>query len=295
MGFFICKQCTLELESKALLIQHNWHKHKVNAVNTIIEYIYNGKQPTCKCGCNELTKYGPELKDFRDYVPGHQSRVKNNFTTEKSKANSKATRAKMKEEGTLKGIASIELKQGRSDRMKGDKNVMFDKEHTDSTKEKISTKKKIYFANNPEAKKANSDRSKLYWSKEENRLKQSLRQAKYISENMNLVSSKLEDTFAKILDDLNVEYERQFVLGGSVYDFKIKDKNILIEVDGDFWHCNPKFFKEALYDVQKHNVRNDKKKEVLADMHKYTLIRIWEDDILNKREEIIGKLQASYL
>lgn len=245
----------------------------------ILQQKYNGIRPTCKCGCSLQTKYGPELKDFRKFIPGHQSRVTNNFTTEKSKANSKATRAKMKEEGTLKGVASIELKEGRSERMKGEKNIMYGKDHKDSTKEKISIKKKIYFTNNPEAKKANGDRSKLYWSKEENRLKQSIRQAKYISENMNLVSSKLEDTFAKILDDFNVQYERQFVLGGSVFDFKIKDKNILIEVDGDFWHCNPKFFKEPLYDVQKHNIRNDKKKERLADMHKFILIRIWESDL----------------
>lgn len=188
MEFFICDKCDGKQFKNELGLLRHLNRHGVTVQDYRLHHKYKGVKPLCKCGCGKETKWGPELSDFRDYIPGHQSRVNNNFTTEKSQANSKATRAKMKEEGTLKGIASIKLKQGRSDRMKGNKNIMFDKEHTDSTKEKISTKKKTYFANNPEAKKANRERSKLYWSEPISKEKQ--RERYFVGSEQKLVQQR---------------------------------------------------------------------------------------------------------
>ena len=57
-------------------------------------------------------------------------------------------------------------------------------------------------------------------------------------------SSQLELTFISILDDLNIEYTRFYYAKPikAFYDVYIPQFNTLIEVDGDFWHCNPKFF-----------------------------------------------------
>lgn len=295
MGFFICDKCEGKNFKNELGLLRHLNRHGINVEQYILDKKHNGINPTCKCGCGEQTKYGPELKDFRDYVPGHQSRVNNNYTTEKSQNNSKATRAKMKDEGTLKGIASKELRKGRSDRMKGEKNVMFNKKHKDSTKEKISSKKKMYFANNPIAKKANGDRSKLYWSKEESKIKQSQRQTEYLLLHNLFKPSKLEEKFAEILDTLNIEYEQQYRLKenktNGVFDFKIKNRNILIEVDGDFWHCNPKVFPTLIHPVQERNIKNDLRKNKLAIDLSYKLIRIWEYDINNNLELVKERLE----
>lgn len=54
-------------------------------------------------------------------------------------------------------------------------------------------------------------------------------------------TSKLEDKFANIiLEQLNIQYQRQYKAKdiGRFFDFIIKtpqSKNVLIEVDGDYW------------------------------------------------------------
>ncbi len=54
--------------------------------------------------------------------------------------------------------------------------------------------------------------------------------------------SKLEKRISGILVDLNISFEYCYFLGGYYFDFFIKDKNIVLEVNGDFWHANPKIF-----------------------------------------------------
>jgi very-short-patch-repair endonuclease len=57
----------------------------------------------------------------------------------------------------------------------------------------------------------------------------------------------LEFTFAGILTLLNIEFEIDKVVetNGKTYfiDFYLPKFNLAIELFGDYWHCNPKFFK----------------------------------------------------
>lgn len=74
--------------------------------------------------------------------------------------------------------------------------------------------------------------------------------------------------------------------------YKIKGKNILIEVDGDYWHCNPNSkFSEPIYETQKGNLIQDKIKEQWCIDNGYKLLRFWESDINTKPEEIIKTLK----
>ena len=55
--------------------------------------------------------------------------------------------------------------------------------------------------------------------------------------------SKLEDVLASILSDRNIKYDRQFMLAWHLFDFRIKvdgANDILLEVNGDWFHSNPK-------------------------------------------------------
>jgi len=61
------------------------------------------------------------------------------------------------------------------------------------------------------------------------------------------------------------------------YDFKIKNKPIIIEVDGDYWHGNPK--KKHYYKYVNEIKDNDKLKEDIAKKKGYKVIRLWESDI----------------
>ena len=65
----------------------------------------------------------------------------------------------------------------------------------------------------------------------------------------------------------------------------------MIEVDGDFYHCNPLKFEKPTYDVQKITILNDNYKNELCKKHNITLIRYWEKDINERPEWVISDLK----
>ena len=87
----------------------------------------------------------------------------------------------------------------------------------------------------------------------------------------------------------NIKYKHQFFLSKDgvckSYDFKIKDTNILLEIDGDYWHGGPSldkhFFK--LEEVK----QNDLFKDQLAKDNGFRLIRIWESEIYKDPDVIL--------
>lgn len=133
--------------------------------------------------------------------------------------------------------------------------------------------------------------------------------------------SKLEAYFAEnFLDKLGLkyiyEYEAKDV--GRFFDFaitsytevpfimenkhgvnSIKQENqnvpiaFIVEVDGDYYHSNPKLFNEnKLNNLQKKNKYNDFLKNRWCDLHCIPLLRIWENDIRknpNKVFEILNE------
>src|SRR5690606_2887028 len=96
-------------------------------------------------------------------------------------------------------------------------------------------------------------------------------------------TSKLEKTFENILTILEIKYEK-FYYAKSIkafYDFYLPDYNILIEVDGDFWHCNPLKYSEPKFPSQVKNLERDKQKNEWASQNNIKLLRFWENDINN--------------
>lgn len=100
-------------------------------------------------------------------------------------------------------------------------------------------------------------------------------------------TSKLETLVAVSLEEMDIHYDRSFWIKNRQYDFKIKDTNILIEVQGDFWHGNPLKYKSG--DILKipgtdgilvdKIWKKDKNKLDLANTHGYNIIYVWECDI----------------
>jgi very-short-patch-repair endonuclease len=103
--------------------------------------------------------------------------------------------------------------------------------------------------------------------------------------------SKLEAKFEEFLKELglvlNVDYEFQYKITSAYFDFLIKGKRILIEVDGDFHHCNPNsIHKDPKYPIQIKSVKNDIRKNGIAVDNGYKLLRFWEMDI-NENTEVV--------
>jgi very-short-patch-repair endonuclease len=107
-------------------------------------------------------------------------------------------------------------------------------------------------------------------------------QAKKMSDKM----TAPEKIFAEMMKELGVEFETQKILGKKIYDFYIPSKNMMVEVDGDYYHANPLIYESKdLNKMQIRNVRNDKFKDVLAKGNGYIIERVWEYDLNNDYKE----------
>lgn len=94
-------------------------------------------------------------------------------------------------------------------------------------------------------------------------------------------------TFAKLLDRLQIEYTEEHVIDCWSFDFLLLDSQILVEVDGDYFHSNPKIYPNGpISKTQKINKYRDDKKNKFCKTNNLKLIRFWECDILNNEKEI---------
>lgn len=109
-------------------------------------------------------------------------------------------------------------------------------------------------------------------------------------------TSKLEKYFeTEFLKKLKIKYQWQFEAKDiqRSYDFYLPDHNLLIEVDGDYYHVNPEIYEsKKLTPTQKHDLWVDKKKNEWALMHGIPLLRIWESDIRKRPEEVMKTLKS---
>ena len=117
--------------------------------------------------------------------------------------------------------------------------------------------------------------------------------------------SKLEDRFCSILNNLNISYIRQYHLKGSThpYDFRLCDSKIIIEINGDYWHANPKKYNEndeikfprIGYKKVKDIWELDKKYINHANNCGFKVINIWEDTMNKMTNEELSNYFTNLL
>ena len=278
---FKCNYCTNEYNSFNGLAKHSSRAHGISGMELYMVVHKLTEIPKCKCGCNEKLNF--QLGKFGEYIRGHKARVSGGFYSEKGAANSAQTRREK--------FASGELQQWNKGKkytetqLESIQKAAQNPERRKKISEKLSGKRK-----SPEhIAKIKADRQK-YWNDTENRDKQRIRRVDYMNKYLVKAETKLETKFKSILDFLNIQYIFQYAVNGYNYDFYIPEKNILIEVDGDQWHCNPALGIEPIHKSQKHTVEHDKIKNKNAEDNGYQLVRFWENDIQEKRLECIEKL-----
>ena len=99
--------------------------------------------------------------------------------------------------------------------------------------------------------------------------------------------TNIEKKVEEYLIEKNINYKYNFILEKYQFDFFLKDYNIIIEVQGDYWHANPKYYSDTDINLRKLNrtqiykIEQDiLKKELIK--NKYEIIYLWETDIKNK-------------
>ena len=110
-------------------------------------------------------------------------------------------------------------------------------------------------------------------------------------------TSKLEAIIAEYLIELNISFIKQFKIDNFYhpYDFLLTGTNVIIEVNGDFWHANPTIYKEddiLHFPNNKHILvkdiwENDIINESEAISNGYVVLKIWESDIKTKSKDEI--------
>lgn len=99
-----------------------------------------------------------------------------------------------------------------------------------------------------------------------------------------------EKKMINVLNELNIVFKTQLRIENSFYDFYLPEYNIIIEVDGDYWHANPELYDyDHLDQRQAKHVIKDHKKEELAKKYNYQLYRFWESDF-NNMESVYQKM-----
>lgn len=283
-----CKECNKEFETLDGVRRHRIQKHKINAEQTYIDYILDGVTPKCACGCGEKPKFLGIDAGYRDYIRGHAARINNNWGHNKEALKkSHATQKKMHAEGSLK-VWNDGLTMADERVRNNVEKVIANPERGKNISKALSGVPK-----SEEHKSKIKINSKLRWSNPNEREKQSERLiANLIKNNYRNKKTKLEIRFETILKEIEVGYKYQHQVSSAIFDFLIIDKNILIEVDGDFHHCNPNSkHKIPIHPIQIKTVGNDIRKNRIAEENGYKLLRFWESDINNKSEEVIERLK----
>jgi very-short-patch-repair endonuclease len=93
----------------------------------------------------------------------------------------------------------------------------------------------------------------------------------------NAIGTRPERKVGFALKGLGLKVWKEYKVIGHYYDYYLPDLNILVEVDGVFWH--PESLEEAKYVSQKNNYFNDIVKNAIASAKGIPLIRIREDKI----------------
>ena len=82
--------------------------------------------------------------------------------------------------------------------------------------------------------------------------------------------SNAELKFKNILDTLKINYNQQFAKGKYCFDFYVKNYNLIIEIDGNYWHSYPYYKNSDL-------IKND-----FVVQKGYYLMRIWESEVYDE-------------
>ena len=98
--------------------------------------------------------------------------------------------------------------------------------------------------------------------------------------------------FMKLLEELGILYELQKVVRLKIFDFYLPNYNMLVEVDGDYWHGNPKKYK-IFSDKQNKRKILDKRHNTYLKNNNWIVLRFWEDDIINNIDYCIQVIKSS--
>lgn len=235
--------------------------------------------PICKCGiCNKKCRMAKKGANFRwrewscGRFPGQQKWSKEAKVTRKGKGNPMFEKNPwnlgLTKETNL-SIMGISLKAT-------------DRVVSSQTKEKQSNSAKRRLVHGHTGFKHS----------QENKEKSRQRTLKMIKDGkFNQTKTKPHLEMMKTLKKLKIKFRQEEIIDCWSFDFYLVEYNVYLEVDGDYFHSNPKIYPDGpKTNTQKINWYRDLKKNKYCEDKNLTLIRFWECDILNSPEKVKKEL-----
>ena len=163
-----------------------------------------------------------------------------------------------------------------SDGQIGDDNQFYGKHHSDETKRVLAEHARQYMIDHPEHVRKMIQKS--------------------LEKQRKGFKSKIETAVQAELDKRGVKAKYSKILHRKYqFDFLIGD-SILLEVQGDYWHANPKFYpdKSKWTQDQIKKVELDERKRKYAEEYGYKIFYIWEDEVKHRKFEVVDEMEAYY-
>jgi very-short-patch-repair endonuclease len=93
-------------------------------------------------------------------------------------------------------------------------------------------------------------------------------------------NTSIEAEVYAALTAAGVKHERQKPLGPWVVDAYVPALGLVIECQGDFWHCNPAVYPDGpTYAIQRKGVTRDRQRFAWLAKRGYRVVEMWERDI----------------
>lgn len=214
------------------------------------------------------------------------------------KYGNKATREKQKK-----------LSENLSKACAGEKNGFYNKTHSKETIKKIKEKNAIWYNNLSKEEKQllklkMSDGQKRFKENNPEYYKLIKQKAAYISlkNQSHYKKNEPEKKLEKIFKQNHIDVEYSIIMGKYQYDFKVKNKRILIEMNGIYWHGCDRYYNidgsnglKKLNETQLKKIKKDKSKKDFAINNNFKLFVIWDDELDNedKLESLINEIKKN--
>lgn len=284
-----CMICGKVVKNKKALGMHLSSMHKEYTLQKyVLEKCYNNIVPKCKCGCDEEVNWHKSFFRYNEYKNGHNDSV------------FKKKEYKETEETKNKRIESIRnsyREKGKEIKEKISKKLV-ETYSDEKIKDRISKKSLLMWSDVNFRKKVSESQKKSWLMNYEQRCKSIF--TKEFRDNLSLLNmkrnkvkkskkevivyKKIKECFIDAKSDYWLKVEDKF----KCFDVYIPSLNLLIELDGKYWHG---LNRESNFTLEQlNNMKNDLIKNRVTNLG-YDLIRINIDDlqdasIFNKVEDL---------
>jgi G:T-mismatch repair DNA endonuclease (very short patch repair protein) len=191
----------------------------------------------------------------------------------------------------------------------GEGNPFFGKTHSKESKEKISKNRKGKATGNKNSmanlmwRKKSSINLKKKWDNGEMEharkiMSDTMKETRRLGKLKSVIRSKKEKEIVVEIRKMGYVVQHSLRVETKICDIFIPSLNLVIEYNGDYWHCNPKkygpdYFNQKKQKTAKELWEYDKNKIDLIREKGYNLEIVWESD-LKEDHTIINKLIKKY-